>query len=227
MNIKESVILITSAGTNLGSTLAAHFIALGAKVIAIDTNSKQLDTMCFNCPKNSDNLLVYPIEDYSEESINCLFAKLKDDLQITIDVLINYWPSSPLPTLTSEQNAEVFSKQLSSLVSPMFRFGQSGTAHMLNSGKQSLIINMITFPFEDQNIGLESATSIVTGFTKSWSKELSPFNIRVGGVIPGISHTVDCDESEHWASIQDELIRSAEYIVSNEYFNGRIMAAEA
>jgi NAD(P)-dependent dehydrogenase (short-subunit alcohol dehydrogenase family) len=97
---------------------------------------------------------------------------------------------------------------------------------MKKNDGNSLIINMITYPIDEQSSGLESATSVVSGFTKSWAKELDPFNIRVGAVIPGISHKVDDGEAEHWAYIQDEFIRSAEYIVSNEYFNGRVMSAE-
>ena len=56
--------------------------------------------------------------------------------------------------------------------------------------------------------------------TQSWAKELTPFNIRVGGVVPTVEH-----DNTHWAEVQDELIRNTEYIVSNDYFSGRVMAA--
>lgn len=227
MDIRDSVILITSAGTNLGSTLAVHFSSLGAKVIAIDTNEVQLDEIKLRCKEGTFGVITYPIKDYSQNNIQQLFSFVRDELKLSIDVLINYWPSLPLPTLTNCDSAENFSKQLTTLASPIFCFGQAGAEHMKNNEKKSLIINMITFPFDNHSLGLESATSMISGFTKSWSKELYPFNIRVGCVVPGISHTVDNDEVEHWAIIQDELIRSAEYIVSNEYFNGRVMAAEA
>ncbi|QSA19825.1 short-chain dehydrogenase, partial [Vibrio furnissii] len=41
-------------------------------------------------------------------------------------------------------------------------------------------------------------------------------------VVPIISAN---DEHEHWAAVNDELIRNTEYIVSNEYFSGRVMSA--
>jgi len=227
MDINGSVILITSAGTPLGSTLAVHFSASGARVIAIDTDAQKLDEIHFRCKEKSSTVLTYPVKDYSESSIQALFETIKQELKLSIDVLINYWPSLPLPTLTNGISTEKFSEQLTSLASPIFCFGQAGAEHMQLNKKKNLIINMITFPLRQSNIGQDSATCMVSGFTKSWAKELAPFNIRVGCVIPGCSHTSNSDEIEHWAVIQDELIRSAEYIVSNEYFNGRVMAAEA
>jgi len=225
MEIKDSVILITSAGTILGSTLAVHFSALGAKVIAIDTDLKRLNKTDFICKENVDNILSLSIEDYSIDSIQKLFTELQEEFKISINVLINYWPSKPLPSLISNDNSDYFSEQLSSLASPIFGFGQASVSHMRKNNNQNLIINMTTFPFEQQTLGLEGVTSIVSGFTKSWAKELTPLNIRVGGVIPDISHSIDGHQIERWASIQDELIQSAEYIVSNDSFNGRIMAA--
>ncbi|MDV7103131.1 SDR family oxidoreductase [Vibrio sp. TH_r3] len=220
MDIKGSVILITSAGTKLGKTLISHFSRLGAHVIAIDTDPIPLKTI------TNDNVLAYPIADYSDQTIRSLFSDLVNNRNISIDILINYWPSTPLPMLTSEDTANDFSSQLCLLAAPIFSFGQACAEHMRDSSKKKLIINMITFPFENNELGFESASSMVSGFTKSWAKELAPFNIRVGGVIPGVAHTVEHNNGEHWAIIQDELIRSTEYIVCNEYFNGRVMAAE-
>ncbi|HFQ5059131.1 TPA: short-chain dehydrogenase, partial [Vibrio vulnificus] len=33
-------------------------------------------------------------------------------------------------------------------------------------------------------------------------------------------------DATHWAQVQDELIRNAEYIVANEYFSGRVVTTE-
>ncbi|WP_413284802.1 SDR family oxidoreductase [Vibrio sp. MA40-2] len=225
MDIKGSVIVITSAGNKLGRTLVSHFSRLGADVIAIDTDPIQLKKI------TDDNVLTYLVTDYNDHTIRSLFSDLVNNRGLNIDILINYWPSTPLPMLTSQDTANDFSSQLCLLATPIFSFGQACAEHMRDSSKKNLIINMITFPFENRDLGFESARSMVSGFTKSWAKELAPFNIRVGGVIPGTAHTVEYNHyatsnSAHWAVIQDELIRSTEYIVCNEYFNGRIMAAE-
>ena len=61
---------------------------------------------------------------------------------------------------------------------------------------------------------------MVAGFTQSWAKQLTPFNIRVGGVIPSVEH-----EDVRWSDIRDDLIRNTEYIITNDYFSGRVVAA--
>ena len=51
MDIKSAVILITSAGTQLGSTLAMHFASLDGIVILCDTNKSQLNETFERCKK--------------------------------------------------------------------------------------------------------------------------------------------------------------------------------
>ncbi len=57
-------------------------------------------------------------------------------------------------------------------------------------------------------------------------KNLTPFKIRVGGVVPAIHNADGKFNRCHWAQLQDELTRTAEYIISNDYFSGRVVAAE-
>lgn len=227
MDIKNAVILITSAGSNLGCILANHFASLGAKVVATDTNVQKLYETTQSCNEiNSTHIHSYPIDSYSETAIQGLFNEIERDLNRSVDVLINYWPSKPFPALTSSNSAQDFSQKLSALATPIFSFGQASAEKMRDSDKKNVIINMITYPQKGDSIGQENASSMVLGLTKSWAKELDPFNIRVGGIIPGSTLASDECKMEHWALVQDELIRSTEYIVSNEYFNGRVVAAE-
>ncbi|MFA0252814.1 hypothetical protein AB4480_25705, partial [Vibrio sp. 10N.261.45.A4] len=62
------------------------------------------------------------------------------------------------------------------------------------------------------------------GLTKSWAKELNPFDIRVGGILPSVHHSRHDDYQNSFANIREELIRNTEYIVSNDSFNGRVMS---
>lgn len=203
-----------------------HFACLGATVIATDPDESKLDSMITHCGHQSHTIHAYPLADFSDSEIEGLFLRVKQDFGCTVSVLINYWPSKPLPQLTGDENELIFSNRLHSITSPFFSFGRASAQQMLETDEPCLIINMLTFPYDNHSNDYDSESSIVAGFTKSWAKELAAFNIRVGGVIPGTAHRVEEDELDHWAVIQDELIRSAEYIVTNEYFNGRVMAAE-
>ncbi|GLO61440.1 short-chain dehydrogenase [Vibrio sp. MACH09] len=226
MDIGTSVILITSAGTVLGSTLAHHFSAQGATVIVTDSDKFALEQTINRCKDNPDNLILYPLADSSFESVNSLFRKVESDLGISIDVIVNYWPSQPFPSLISHTNQQELSNTISTLATPFFSIGQAGAEHMRSKQTNGVIINVVTYDHDQNKAGIENTSSMISGFTKSWAKELDPFNIRVGGVIPSISISSKEEANiEHWAQLQDELIRSTEYIVSNEYFNGRVMAA--
>ncbi len=87
---------------------------------------------------------------------------------------------------------------------------------------KGVIVNVIFYGDAKNDSGIENATCMVAGFTQSWAKELMPFNIRVGGVVP---MNASNKRKEHWAEVKDELIRNTEYIVANEYFSGRVMSA--
>lgn len=54
MDIKSAIILITSASSALGSTLATHFVRLGAKVILCDRDQQGLVDTYWRCHALSD-----------------------------------------------------------------------------------------------------------------------------------------------------------------------------
>ncbi|USD66084.1 SDR family oxidoreductase [Vibrio sp. SCSIO 43136] len=226
MDIKNSVVLITSAGTALGSTLATHFLTLGAKVIVADTDSHALLETIKRCRAVVDKVNYFHLSNTSVQSVNALFDYIDDNFDQGLDVLVNYWPSAPLPSLLSEKpSRNSFTTELASFASPLYSFGQVGASRMRSQGKHGVIVNLSAALNDSESEGLENVSALLTGMTQSWAKELNPFKIRVGGVVPNISQlSSHCRKRAH---LQDELIRNTEYIVANDYFNGRVMAAEA
>ena len=226
MEIKSSIILVTSAGSQLGGTIANHFVNLGATVILCDIDSASLDETYQLCSRYSTSVYSYPIERYDSQTILKVFDFIQLTFGTTPDVLVNNWVSTPMPTLTGTQPVSCFIDNLSAMASTLFSFGQASVDRLRQANKQGVIVNVISHDDFKDISGLESANSMITGFTHSWAKELTPFNIRVGGVIPAI-HNADGKLNKcHWAQLQDELTRTAEYIISNDYFSGRVVAAE-
>ncbi|PMH39382.1 short-chain dehydrogenase [Vibrio sp. 10N.286.49.B3] len=231
MEINQSIILITSAGSVLGQTLAQHFIALGAKVLVCDADLQALKGTYNNCKPQDNPIEYFHIKDNDSQTIHRIYDYSQLQFDDIPDVLVNNWLSSPMPLLSNNAGDlnhinHPFIDQLATMAKGLFHFGQIGAERMLLNNKKGVIINVISHEDHHNLSGVENATSMVTGFTHSWAKELSPFNIRVGGVIPALTNTDTHVEPSHWAEIQDELIRSTEYIVSNEYFNGRVVTAE-
>ncbi len=222
MDIKSAVVLITSASSSLGSTLAAHFSHLGARVILCDIDEKGLDESFNRCKQISDLVDHYHLPDYSTASLNRMLDHIEQIYHHAPDVLINNWPTTPMPSLVDEQPTELFIQNLALMASSLLSFGQVCTERMRQHHVKGVIVNVIFNGDTQNNSGIENATCMVAGFTQSWAKELTPFNIRVGGVVPMSNRN---KRSLHWAEVQDELIRNTEYIVANEYFSGRVMSA--
>ncbi|MFA0441641.1 hypothetical protein BCU70_12275 [Vibrio sp. 10N.286.49.C2] len=224
MVIDNSIVLITSAGTTLGAMLAIHFSRLGAHVFLCDTSDSRLQNTyqrCQNLTQRVDKILV---SDISISSIEKLFDTVESRSGRTPDVLVNHWLSLPQQSLTNSVSGEAFITQFSLLASSLFMFGQVA-AERMSSGQSGVIVNVVAQEPDQHHSDLENTTSMVTGFTKSWAKELEPHNVRVGGVIPVKSHNFNL--SGNWSEIQDELTRTTEYIITNDYFSGRVVSTEA
>lgn len=220
MDIKAAVILVTSAGSQIGSTLAQHFVSLGATVILCDKKTPQLSQTYQQCSTISDQVFQFTLNDHSLASIQALFSFIDKNVKRSPDVLINALTAEAMPNIFDQRASDLFTQRLSLMAATLFTFGQATAERMCQEKKNGVIVNVIAYADYQDLSGFDNATSMVAGFTQSWAKELTPFNIRVGGVVPAAQH-----HDSHWAEIQDELIRNTEYIVSNDYFSGRVMAA--
>ncbi|MEZ9564783.1 SDR family oxidoreductase [Vibrio artabrorum] len=226
MEIKSSIILVTSAGSRLGGTIANHFVNLGATVILCDSDPQALQTTYSQCTRFSDSVYYYTLDSNDNQAISRVFDFIQTTFNTTPDVLVNNWISSPMPSLIGDQPVSRFITDLSSMASTLFSFGQICAERLREENKEGVIVNVISHDDFHDVSGLESANSMITGFTHSWAKELNPFGIRVGGVVPAVHNSDGKLNRCHWAQLQDELTRTTEYIVSNDYFSGRVVAAE-
>ncbi|GAD88409.1 MULTISPECIES: SDR family oxidoreductase [Vibrio] len=224
MVIHNSVVLITSAGTILGKTLALHFASLGARVVITDKSAAQLKETYRDCLAAGYNVCTYTLPDDTQEHVDAMFYYIEKFYNQGVDVLINHWENRPLPTLVSTSPAEEFSAKFSNIVQSLFSCGHACAEQMRKNDNRGVIINILTNENAHVILGTESICSMVSGLTKSWAKELHPFDIRVGGILPSVHHLATDDHQHSFATIREDLIRNTEYIVSNDSFNGRVMS---
>ena len=222
MDIKCAVILITSASSIFGRALALHYARLGARLILCDQDETSLRQITLQCQTINPDVHYYPMLSTSAQEVDALFDYIERTYQQTPDVLINHWPNAPFPSFLSEHASTQFFDQWNRLTANFFSFGYTCAERMRSSGVKGVIVNVISYNETLEMAGIESAASMVAGFTHSWAKELTPFNIRVGGVIPQL---VTEPEFSHGMMQCDELTRHTEYIVANEYFSGRVVSA--
>ncbi|MCG9657073.1 SDR family oxidoreductase [Vibrio mediterranei] len=224
MIIKNSVVLITSAGTSLGAMIALHFAKLGARIVLCDVNPSSLLATYRRCLELTELVDMVEIEDISLDSVESLFNVIESKTGRSLDVLVNHWTSLPQQSLTGSSSNSSFIQKFSMLASSLFMFGQVAAERMAIH-QSGVIVNVVAQEPDQHHSDLDNTTSMVTGFTKSWAKELKAHNVRVGGVIPVTTHNYHI--ATNWSEVQDELTRTTEYIVSNDYFSGRVVSTEA
>lgn len=227
MNIAHSVVLITAAGSPMGKAISLHFASLGAKLALVDTDADQLNLTHQACLAIGGNSYPLLLTSQDERTIANLIKNI-DQHYGSIDVLINYWLGSDLPTLFSPSSVDMFCRSMTEGATTFFTFGKQAANYMRKHSCQGVIINLAANQPDSQRPITGGSKAVISGLTQSWAKELAEYNIRVGGVIPLVFN----DETRHSQNnlfsqpLQYEIVRSAEYIVANDYFNGRVIEAE-
>ncbi|MCE0494583.1 SDR family oxidoreductase [Vibrio salinus] len=220
MHINKSTIIITSAGSLVGGTLAERFCKLGARLILIDRCEPMLNETYQRCRSISEDVDCINVTDYSTQSIEAFFLWIDQHCEHSPNVLINLWPKPEIPSITDDHPIEDFSSNISSIATTLFSFAQLFAQRVRNNEEGGVVVNIIANSEETKaSHGIDHTTSMVSGFTQSWAKELTPFNIRVGGIFPNASYEEPSNE------LLEDVIRNTEYILENEYFSGRIMTA--
>lgn len=221
MKIESAVILITSASSILGRSLAIHYAHLGARLILCDHDETNLMKTVQLCRQVNDQVHSCVLTSCQPNAVEAILDFVQKTYHQAPDVLINHWPNTALPSFVDKAASEQFVPQWSALTAHFFLFGYACAQRMRQAHNSGVIVNVISYGEAMELNGLVSASSMVSGFTQSWAQELTPFNIRVGGVIPQLSN-----ESHHCDTLHyEELTRHTEYIVANEYFSGRVMTA--
>ena len=118
-----------------------------------------------------------------------------------IDILINNAGISANKKL-EETTSEEFAKIMNLNVNGIFNMTKAVVPYMKekNSGVIINTSSMVSIYGQPSGVGYPTSKFAVNGITKSLSRELAPFNIRVNAVAPGITRT------DMVASLKEELI---------------------
>ncbi|MGX9417305.1 SDR family oxidoreductase [Vibrio sp. RC27] len=220
MHVQNSVVVVTSAGSALGSALAEHFASFGAKVVLIDHQYHQLVETYHRCKAVSEDIHYYFVDGYNHSTIAEIFDFVQLKFEQAPDVLINNWPTHRLPSVVDENPIDRFTHNITSMASTLFSFVHLCSERMRNEMKEGVIVNVVCNLQEEKECDYTSY--MVSGFTQTWAKELDAHNIRVGAVL---STSKLIQRQKHPSQMIDEFVRNTEYIIENEYFSGRAMSA--
>ncbi len=241
MILRESSIVITGAGGNLGSALVEFFQAKVESVWAIDRDAKSLDK--FDYPN------VHPVICDLCSLIDIDRAFSENEGMSSSNVLVNNAGmiyNEPLINLLNREDirhsTEAWHKTIDLNLNALFYVSRAYAGIRVKSRKPGLIVNISSIS-ANGNIGqsaYSASKAAVEALTKTWSKELGMLKIRTNAVAPGFIDTKSTRANLSDAVIDrykksiplkrlgttDEYAKTIQFLIENDYLNGAIIPVD-
>ena len=243
MELSQSRILITGGGRGIGQFIAAGLLKKAARVIIVDHDKQLLSDL----PDHA-NLLKYHCDITSPDEVEKLVKNLfKNDGGVNVCInnagIIH---SEPLVNILSrpdkKHNISNWKRVIDVNLNGVFYVTANVVEQMVTKKESGVIINISSISAKG-NIGQSAyaaSKAAVEALTKTWSKELGMFKIRCACIAPGFFNTPSTKESlsenmlAKWQKAVpiarlgelDELLSAVEFIIGNDYFNGKILSLD-
>ena len=243
MKIERAIIAITGAGGGLGAAMATRLAKKGARLALIDSQSDSLEKLKTELALPEEDCRVYKCDVSNEEQVDPVFADLKQQFN-GLDVLINNAGITRDALMLkfkdgereSRMSLEAWSAVINVNLTGVFLCGRAAVEQMAIAGNGGLIINISSISAAG-NMGqsnYSAAKAGVVALAVTWAKEFARYGIRVNAVSPGFIGTemVRAMKPEALAKLQgkipagrigepDEIAHTIEYLVENDFVNGR------
>jgi 3-oxoacyl-[acyl-carrier protein] reductase len=182
---KDKVVLITGASQGIGRVIALKFASLGAKIALNDIPSQEE-----NLKKVAEETGgKYYLADVSKmDQIEKMMADIQKDLG-GINVLVNNAGITQDRTL-AKMTAEEWQRVIDINLTGVFNCSKAALPLLISS--QGNIVNVSSIVGQRGNFGqanYSASKAGIIGFTKSISKEVGRFNVRVNAIAPGFIET--------------------------------------
>jgi 3-oxoacyl-[acyl-carrier protein] reductase len=245
MEIKDKVIVITGGAQGLGLAMANCLAKKGAKLALVDLNQERLDEAVILCKKAGGDARAYLCNVANEDEVISLFEQVVNDFG-TLHGLVNNAGILRDGLLVKVKDGQIVKRMslaewqavIDVNLTGVFLCGREAATKMIELGSKGVIINISSLS-KAGNMGqtnYSAAKAGVAAMTVSWAKELARYGIRSAGVAPGFIATemVASMKPEALEKMTagiplkrlgqpDEIGRTIEYILENDYFTGRII----
>ncbi len=190
MLLKGKVAIITGGTRGIGYEIAHQFLLNGAKVAIFGSRKETVDSAIEKLKSENAEFEVFGAfpKLTSETEIIKTFEEVKSKFG-KIDILVNnagISSSSPLQNFTEEEYDKISDLNIKSV----FICSKEVVPYLKET--KGVIINtssMVSVYGQPSGFMYPASKFAVNGITKSLSRELAPFGIRVNAVAPGITET--------------------------------------
>lgn len=187
--LKGKVAVITGGTRGIGFEIVRTFKENGAEVVLFGSKKESVEKALEELKKEGYDVLgYYPnLNDYEE--IEKTVKEIVDKCG-HIDILVNNAGISANKKI-DETTSEDFAKIMDLNVNAIFNMTKAVVPYMKENGG-GVVLNtssMVSIYGQPSGVGYPASKFAVNGITKSLSRELAPYNIRVNAVAPGITNT--------------------------------------
>lgn len=189
--LKNKIAVITGGTRGIGFVIAETFLKNGAKVAIFGSRQETVDKAVEKLRAENSEWEVIGfcpnLSDYNE--VESAINQVKEKFG-RIDILVNNAGISAREPI-EEYNPDDFKKIMDLNVTGVFN-GCKAVVPVFREAGGGCIINtssMVSLYGQETGVGYPTSKFAVNGITKSLSRELGKFNIRVNAVAPGVTKT--------------------------------------
>ncbi|CAG0979936.1 3-oxoacyl-[acyl-carrier protein] reductase [Anaerolineae bacterium] len=242
MDIAGKNIVITGGARGMGRRFAEDLKRAGGKPYVVDVQQENLDIL-----KAETGIDGQIVDVSSEASVEAFFEQFTAAYGAP-DVLINNAGITSDALFIKQKGDEItkfpfdnWQKVINVNLTGVFLCAREATYQMVKNQVKGVIINISSIS-RSGNLGqtnYSAAKSAVDSMTVTWAKELARYGIRVGAIAPGYINTemVAKIRQEVLDKIvekipvgrlgeMDEISRTAQFIIQNDFFTGRVIEVD-
>ena len=211
LQLSEKVALVTGASSGLGYATAVELLQEGAKVVVCGRSKSRLESAYAEVAKKySDRLLLVE----ADLDIASAASELVEKTMVHFNGLDIVVFNSGGPALMHFEEATdaIWEEAFSSLLMSCIRVIRCALPHLRKSAAPSILtVTSITAKQPLPGFLLSNVfRPAVIGLTKTLSKELGEYNIRVNSILPGYTATPRFTEALHYQAQKNHSSFEAE-----------------
>lgn len=187
--LKGKVALITGGTRGIGFETVRLFKENNAEVVLFGSKKETVDEAVEKLKNEGYDISGYYPNLNNYEEVESTIKEIASKYG-HIDILVNNAGISANKKI-EETTAEDFAKIINLNVNAVFNMTKAIVPYM-KENKGGVILNtssMVSIYGQPSGVGYPASKFAVNGITKSLSRELAPFNIRVNAVAPGVTNT--------------------------------------
>jgi 3-oxoacyl-[acyl-carrier protein] reductase len=242
MELLQAKILITGGGRGIGQYITEGLLPKTARVIVIDQDEELLNAL----PDRS-NLSKFHCDLTDAVAVEKIISRVFDEGGVNVCInnagIIHSEPLINILSKTEKKHSILnWKKVIDVNLNAVFYVTANVVERMVAAKAKAVVINISSISAQG-NLGQSAyaaSKAAVEALTKTWSKELGMFKIRCACIAPGFFNTPSTRESlsenmlAKWQKSVplgrlgelDELLKAVEFIIVNEYFNGKILSLD-